>query len=137
VATHYIYTEWCDNSNNYYNISIRPIDFYSWENSKTGYIYDSNGNSGEYTLTLLKEPEVGDYIEVTINGDSYTPTRYGIVPWTIQKVDAIRNTIISTSPKNTTYRGTIYGMVDEYENDCEYDFKNALITGKYSLFDPD
>jgi hypothetical protein len=35
------------------------------------------------------------------------------------------------------YKGTIYGMIDEYENDCEYDFKNALITGKYSLFDPD
>lgn len=138
VATNQIRVQWQYNSGNCYNIDMRPIDFYSWENSKTGYIYDNNGNSGEYTLTLLKEPEVGDYIEVTINGDSYTPTNYSTGPWAIQKVDAIKNTkIISTIPKNTTYRGTIYGMVDEYENDCEYDFKNALITGKYSLFDPD
>lgn len=33
-------------------------------------------------------------------------------------------------------KGVIYGMIDEFENDCEYDFKNALIKGNNSLFDP-
>lgn len=137
VSTNKVYTKWADNNGNYYNMPIQPLDFYAWENQKTGYIQDIQGNSGEYTLTLLKKPEVGDYIEVTVNGDSYTPVNYEGEPWAIQKVVVTNDTIISTVPKNTTYRGTIYGMIDEFENDCEYDFKNALVTGKYSLFNPD
>jgi hypothetical protein len=58
------------------------------------------------------------------------------VDYQIVKVDNL-GIVLKYTPKNTSYKGIIYGMVDEFENDCEYDFKNALITGEYSAFDPD
>jgi hypothetical protein len=95
------------------------------------------------TLNLSKYPEIGDTIEVIINGDLYVPGIYKYVdgnnvfvqPYHIQKIEN-SYTVTEYIPE-PIYKGVIYGMVDEFENDCEYDFKNALITGKYSPFNPD
>jgi hypothetical protein len=104
---------------------------------------ESNPFSESYTFTLTKLPEIGDTIEVILGDDSYVPythiTAYNQDIKLNNEITYVRDytKVRGTIPKNTTSRGTIYGMVDEYYNDCEYDFKNALITGKYSLFDPE
>lgn len=94
------------------------------------------------TATLSKIPELGDTIEFKLGDDCYVPQEQVGPPEQNLKVNKYityiedYNKIKNILPK-PKHRGTIYGMIDEYENDCEYDFKNALITGKYSLFDPE
>lgn len=123
----------------HYDCDIKPwipLDFsnYSQEYSMDGYVM---------TLNLSKYPEIGDTIEVIINGDLYVPGIYKYIdgnnvfvqPYHIQKIEN-RFTVTEYIPK-PIYKGVIYGMIDEFENDCEYDFKNALIIGKYSPFNPD
>lgn len=125
---------------------INPVRFYDYITSS--YL----GGDCYYSLTLSKDPEIGDVVGVEIGslvdgnivGDSYTVTASvnvnGVstdIPYKIQKVEKAFKVKEFYQNSNKKFSGVIYGMVDEFENDCQYDFKNALITGKYSLFDPD
>jgi hypothetical protein len=126
---------WLHNGNSFF-INF-PMNF------KDYIISGPKGNpfSESYTFTLNKLPEIGDNIEVKLGNDSYVPyTNVSLSNKNINKqITYVEDytKVLGTIPKNATYRGTIYEMVDEFNNSCEYDFKNALITGKYSLFDPD
>lgn len=137
VTEKYHSESWQHNGNSFY--VTFPTTFTDYIKSGA----EGNPFSESYTFTLTKLPEIGDTIEVILGDDSYVPythiTAYDQDIKLNNEITYVRDCtkVIGTIPKNTTYRGTIYGMIDEYENDCEYDFKNALITGKYSLFDPD
>ena len=137
VTKNYYRNTWLHNGNSF-NVNF-PMTFTDYVIANT----ENNPFSESYTFTLTKLPEIGDTIEVILGDDSYVPythiTEYDQDIKLNNEITYVRDytKVRGTIPKNTTYRGTIYGMIDEYENDCEYDFKNALITGRYSLFDPD
>ena len=135
VTPRYYSNTWLHNGNRF-SINF-PITFTDYIISET----ESYTFSESYTFTLSKLPEIGDTIEFELGGASYVPfTNVSLSNKNINnQITYVKDytKVISIIPKNTSYRGIIYGMVDEFENDCEYDFKNALITGRYSLFDPD
>lgn len=46
------------------------------------------------------------------------------------------NYIQEYSDTKVYYKGVITYMIDEWENECDYDFKNIMFTGQGTLFDP-
>lgn len=129
-------------------------------------LYKSRSNDPGYVLThpekiytlnkkfQIEYPNKGDIIEGPVTGSMVTipdnwieeePGKYydpdfvpayeGQLPtvywYAGESLDYVKGYQIKGKNK-----GVIYGMVDEFENDCEYDFKNALIKGNNSLFDP-
>lgn len=137
VTEKYHIESWQHNGNSF-NVGF-PMTFTDYVRANT----ENNPFSESYTFTLTKLPEIGDTIEVILGDDSYVPyTHITAFDQDIKlnnEITYVRDytKVRGAIPKNTTYRGTIYGMIDEFENDCQYDFKNALITGRYSLFDSD
>jgi hypothetical protein len=40
-------------------------------------------------------------------------------------------TVVSSKQSNESGKGVIYRMIDEFGNDCPYDFKNVLYNSNY------
>lgn len=107
---------------------------YTWSsNYKYQYASQSNDN---VSIRSEEDLVIGQYYELYYNGD-YSDANYVYEDPKPEVLFIGFDNYVQSYSDTTIYKGVIYGMIDEFENDCEYDFKNALIAGKYSLFDPD
>lgn len=94
----------------YSDIIIDNIQYYSW----------LNDNDGLYYLTKSDNPKSGDKLYRVDDNDQIIDTEFEV------------SEFISIEGK-----GVIYRLIDEYDNDCPYDFKNILFSelikdGKYN-----
>ena len=80
---------------------IEGITYYLWKD-------DGSALGGDYVATIKRYPEVGDDVhEISDNKTSIVLDNFG----------SIVNITLSG-------KGVIYRMIDEFGNDCPYDFKN-------------
>ena len=96
-----------------------------------GYYYRSSSNSS-IGLFSNNKLELNQECYLTYNWGSDT-----YIPSTPHKVlyEGVDTRIQSYTPK-VNYKGVITYMIDEWENECDYDFKNIMFTGQGTLFDP-
>lgn len=127
----------------YSTISYSPNGNYNTVSSRFNYTWSSNykyqyASQSNDNVSIRSEEDlvIGQYYELYYNGD-YSDDNYVHEDPKPEVLFIGFDNYVQSYSNTTIYKGVIYGMVDEYENDCEYDFKNALITGKYSVFDPD
>lgn len=97
------YDGWSCTRNIEYDVKISNTKYYAWQ-------YNNNLNVIYYTIS--ENPSVGDTLYIINNGSI---TKQYII-----------DDIIDYSPHSneTIGKGVIYRMIDEWGNDCPYDFKN-------------
>lgn len=109
-----------------------PGDWYQITDYKSYFISDANlfENDGVIThqfdvlVFAISNNALSENAKATVHNDDYTYYRDGIHSWILKYYLYNDNTRFGWA--STTGKGVIYRMIDEYGNDCGYDFKTLV-----------
>ena len=101
------------------NTQYRLIDY---ETTVSGNTYKSAGHKFDLIITSLSDRVLNSQVSVIHHDDDTYFRTSDLGSWRVWY--SLEGGLVGSKPNN--FKGHIYRMVDEFGNDCPYDFKNIL-----------